>query len=425
MKHLRHFSACAGLLAPAALLAQTAPPSAADLALVNERITAQVSRLADLRRALDREEAALTEMRRSIVDQILATQRSDAATATATSPPNRTMETAHATVGVPEPEPEVPRNVPAPIFEDSSVLTPNGRYVLESSLQYSYASSSRVALLGYTVIPSVLVGLIDIRDIQRNTFTAALTGRYGVTPRLELEARVPYVYRSDTTVGRASGSGTSIDTVSEAQGNQLGDIELAARYQLARGSADMPYLVGSLRFKSRTGKDPFEVVSDCAVSCSSGSTAGTGLPLTLPTGSGFYSLQPGLTWLIPSDPAVLFGSITYLHNFKRSVTRRVLAGGSEDLGTIAPGDVFGLSVGVGVALNEQSSFSLGYDHDAVGRTRQNGSVLNGSVSTQLGTLLIGYSHRLGPDKSLNFTLGAGLTRDTPDVTLSMRVPVMF
>lgn len=57
---------------------------------------------------------------------------------------------------------------------------------------------------------------------------------------------------------------------------------------------------------------------------------GTGLPLDLPTGSGFYSVRPSLTWLFPSDPAVFFGSVSYPHNLARhNVSRQVLAGARE------------------------------------------------------------------------------------------------
>ena len=133
-----------------------------------------------------------------------------------------------------------------------------------------------------------------------------------------------------------------------------------------------------------------------------------------------------MTWLYPSDPAVFFGSFTYLHNFKRdNVSRRLNAGGEEALGTIEPGAILGFNFGMGLALNDKSSFSIGYDHNSVGRTKQNGVNVPGSVRTQLGTLLIGYSHRLNKKTSLSVSIGAGLTRDTPDVTLAVKLPIAF
>ena len=313
----------------------------------------------------------------------------------------------------------------APIFEQPGVLTPRGKYVFEPAIQYAYSSSNRVALVGYTVIPALLIGLIDVREVKRNTTTASLTLRHGLTNRLEVEAKLPYVYRSDSTVSREVFTGTAVERAFETSGRAIGDVELAARYQLNNGGVDKPYFIGGLRFKTRTGKDPFDVVTDCQRRCIGENITGTGLPLELPTGSGFYSLQPSLTWLFPSDPAVFFGSFSYLHNFKRDVSRTVLGGEKESLGEVAPGGVFGFNFGMGLALNDKASFSVGYDHNPVGITRQAGRRVPGSVRTQLGTLLIGYSYRLSAQRTLSVAVGAGLTRDTPDVTLTVRVPMSF
>jgi len=317
-----------------------------------------------------------------------------------------------------------PREV-APIFEQPGVLTPRGKYVFEPAIQYGYSSSNRVALVGYTVIPALLIGLIDVREVKRNTTTATATLRRGMTNRFELEAKLPYVYRSDATVSREVFTGTAVERAFETSGKAIGDVEIAGRYQLNDGGVDKPYFIGGLRFKSRTGKDPFEVTTDCQRRCIGENITGSGLPLELPTGSGFYSLQPSVTWLFPSDPAVFFGSFSYLHNFKRDVSRTVLDGVKESLGEIAPGGVIGFNFGMGLALNDKASFSVGYDHNSVGRTKQNGVTVPGSVRMQLGTLLIGYSYRLSDKKTLSVAVGAGLTRDTPDVSLMFRVPMSF
>ena len=314
----------------------------------------------------------------------------------------------------------------APLFEQPGVLTPRGKFILEPGFQFGYSSSNRVALVGYTVIPALLIGLVDVREVKRNTSTASLTVRTGITNRLEAEFRAPYVYRSDATVSREIFTGTSVERVFDTSGRGAGDAEVAARYQVNNGGPDKGYYVGGLRFKSRTGQDPFEVVTDCSKRCIGDNATGTGLPLELPTGSGFYSLQPSLTWLFPSDPAVFFGSISYLHNFKRSnVSRTVLNGEQELLGEVKPGDIIGFNFGMGLALNDKASLSLGYDHNSIARTHQGGAPVPGSVRTQLGTLLLGYSYRLSDKRTLNVSLGAGLTRDTPDVSLSVRIPTTY
>jgi hypothetical protein len=327
-------------------------------------------------------------------------------------------------VGV-APAPKEPVQPVAQLFDEPSVLTPRGHWTLEPSFQYGYSSSNRVALVGYTVIPAILIGLIDIREQKNNTLIAGLTGRWGVTNRMELELKVPYVVRSNATVSREVFTGSSQDNVFDTKGNDVGDVEMAMRYQLSSGKDGWPYMVGGLRFKTRTGTDPFEVPTDCVTRCV-GNTTGTGLPLALPTGSGFYSLQPSLTWLLPSDPAVFFGGINYTYNYGRSnVSRTVLNGQQEFLGDIKPGNVWGLNLGMGLALNDRSTFSLGVELYSIGRTYQNGSVVAGSVRTQLSSLLLGYSYRLNARSTLNVSVGAGLTRDTPDLTLTVRVPVSF
>lgn len=314
----------------------------------------------------------------------------------------------------------------APLFEQPGVLTPRGKKVLEPSLQFGYSSSNRVALVGYTVIPALLIGLVDVREVKRNTFSAALTGRIGVSNRLEAELKIPYVYRSDSTVSRELFTGTAVERVFDTSGRGIGDIETAVRYQMNDGGVDKPYYIGGLRFKARSGRDPFSVVTDCTRRCVGENVSGTGLPLDLPTGSGFYSLQPSLTWLFPSDPAVFFGGVSYTHNFKRrNLSRLVLDGAHEFVGEVKPGAVFGFNFGIGLALNDKASFSLGYDHSSIARTRQNGVPVPGSVRTQLGTLLLGYSYQLSDKRSLNVAVGAGLTRDTPDVSLTVRIPTTF
>jgi hypothetical protein len=417
---------CAGaaglLMVAAQATAQVAPGERSNAALAAE--------LAELKQALAEQRALLDELRRQVNEERLAATRGAGASGAGQSQPQpqpapvpaASAAPAVATVGQPPRRDNKPPEV-APIFESPGVLTARGKYVIEPSFQFGYSSSNRVALVGYTIIPALLVGLIDVREVKRNTSTATLSGRYGLTNRTELELRVPYIYRSDSTVSRELFAGTAVEKVFDVSGRALGDVELAVRHQLNDGGADKPYYVAGLRLKSRTGKDPFEVVTDCQRRCVGENATGTGLPLELPTGSGFYGVQPSLTWLYPNDPAVLFGSVSYLYNFQRkNLSRRVLDGEWEPLGTIRPGAVIGFNFGVGLALNEKTSLSFGYDHSSIARTRQNGTPSPGSVRTQLGTLLVGFSYRLNPKRTVNVSVGAGLTRDTPDVSLLLRIP---
>ena len=313
----------------------------------------------------------------------------------------------------------------AQIFDQPGVLTPKNKLVLEPALQYGYSANDRVALVGYTIIPAILIGLIDVRQVKTTTAVATLTGRYGVSRRMEVEAKVPYVYTHSDTVSREIFTGSAQDRVFNARGSGIGDVEVTGRYQLNRGGPDKPFYIAWLRYKSRTGQDLFDVTTDCVTRCVA-NTTGTGLPLDLPTGSGFNAVQPGLTWLYPSDPVVFFGSFSYLHNFKRSnVSRRVLGGQTEFLGDIKAGDIIGFNLGMGLALNEKAAISIGYDQSIVGKTKQDGREVAGAVRTTLGTLLLGGTYRFSDRMSLNVALGVGVTRDTPDLTLTARVPINF
>ncbi|HVE54206.1 MAG TPA: acetate kinase [Ramlibacter sp.] len=423
----------ATLLASApSIQAQNARPAAStrtQIDAMQRQLAEQAQMLENLRRALGEQDARYRELQQVVEGQRRAqeaataqarqqeqlAQQQQAQRAAAEAPRTVQVGTAPATTS------EATLTVPQ-IFAEPGVLTPRGQTIFEPSLQYGYSSSNRAALVGYTVIPAVLIGLVDVREVRRNTVTGALTFRHGVSDRFEVEARIPYVYRSDSTVSREIFTGTATESAFNASGHGIGDVEVTGRYQITDGAGNWPYLIGSLRFKSRTGKDPFEVTTDCVTRCV-GNATGTGQPLDLPTGSGFYSLQPGLTWLYPSDPAVFFGSVTYAYNFKRSdVSRTVLGGEREFIGDVQPGNAIGFNVGMGLALNDRSSFSMGVDVSSIGRTKQNGQTVPGSVRTQLATLLLGYSHRFNDKRTINLSVGAGLTRDTPDLTLTVRVP---
>ena len=91
----------------------------------------------------------------------------------------------------------------------------------------------------------------------------------------------------------------------------------------------------------------------------------------------------------------------------------------------ADGDQEEVTIDLARREGERAALSFGYDQSIVGRTQQNGEDAPGAVRVVLGTLVLGASYRLGDRTSLNVALGVGVTRDTPDVTLAVRVPVGF
>jgi hypothetical protein len=132
-----------------------------------------------------------------------------------------------------------------------------------------------------------------------------------------------------------------------------------------------------------------------------------------------------MTWLLPSDPVVFFGNFSYLYNVERHDVWQQLVLSKEFLGNVKIGNVADASVGMGFALNDKASLSIGYDQAFIGVTHEAGVKAPGSTKIWLGNLLIGGSYRLNDKRTFNFTLAAGVTRDTPDVLVTIRVPMMF
>jgi hypothetical protein len=297
------------------------------------------------------------------------------------------------------------------LFTEPSIMTPKGTFIFDPYLQYAYDSSDRLSVIGFSVLNAVLIGEIDVSHVNRTNLIVNLGGRYGVTDRFEIEARVPYIYRTDDTLARPIATATQ-DQLYNSNGSGLGDVELAARYQLNAPRDDGAFYIAGLRFKSRTGKDIYSVGYDPL----------TNLPTELATGSGFYSLQPSLSGVLPSDPVVFFGGVNYTWNIKRDINKMV---GTQPIGEVDPGDSVGLNFGMGLSLNERSSFSLSYEHTWIGKSTFAGLSTTNALDVQLGTLQTTFAYRLNKSTNLNLTIGAGLTADTPDTTMTLRIPIKF
>lgn len=301
--------------------------------------------------------------------------------------------------------------------EVRGVLTPRGKLVLDPSLKYAHSSNNRVFLEGFgpLVLPSLFLGLIDIREVDRDLWIASLAARYGFTSRLQFEVKVPYVWRNDSIRSRPISVDLFGDNIFDADGSGLGDVEVALDYQLNRGLNGWPFFIGGVRVSAPTGTDPFEVqTKDIPLGeDDDGNTIYERFPTELATGSGFWNIQPSLTFLYPTDPAVLFGILSYNWSIEDDV--------GNDVGKIDPGDTIGLSGGMGFGINNRVSFSLGFSYKHVGKTTQNGSNLKGS-ELDIGEISLGYSFRLSKKKNLNLSVSVGATEDAQDFQLTLRLP---
>ena len=301
-------------------------------------------------------------------------------------------------------EPERRPEILTGIAERGGVLTPAGTLIVEPSVEYVHDSSDRVVIEGFAVLPAILIGSIDVRRVDRDSLFGAITGRYGITDRIEIDAKVPYVYREDRTLAREIAVESTAATVTEVTGHGLGDVQLGAHYQINSGTGGWPFFIANLRIKAPTGEDPFEVDVDDE----------TGLQTELPTGTGFWSVEPSVTFITRSDPVVWWGNVKFLWNVERDI------GGG--FGTINPGNAVGSTVGIGFGVNPDTSFSLGWEHVFVFESKQDGRTIEGT-DLQLGSFLLGLSYRLSQRVTINLTFQAGVTDDATDTRLLLRVPI--
>ncbi len=302
------------------------------------------------------------------------------------------------------------------VFEDRGILTSKGVFVLEPSFSYAHSTSTVVAIEGFTVIPSLIVGLINISQAQRDIFNMSLSARYGITSRLEVGIKVPYIQIDESIRERQALEGTPVDIINDSSGNGLGDVEMSLGYQLNDGSDGYPYFVSNLRVKSDTGESPFEI-SRRELTNEDGDVVGIVFDEQA-TGSGFWSVQPGFTAMYPTDPAVLYGSLSYLWNIEDDK-------GQENGGKIDPGDAIGFSFGIGFSVNEKTSFSLGYDHNVILNTKvENSPDLNDSTFERFhsASFLVGISQAVAQTTSVNLSLSIGVTEQAPDMQLTIRAP---
>lgn len=387
--------------------------TAEQLAIISAELKAQRELIAKQTEIIARQQLAIDMLtRRQMASSDLNELRGAglAGTMQAISPVSQetTQMMPDAPVGeAPPPEPTVQSKVEA-VPEGQGVLTPPGRLVFDPSFEYTSSSTNRLVFRGIELVPGIQIGLIEASDADRTTLVTTMGVRYGITNRLEVEARVPALYRWDRIEVAQQRDEGIVRTIALKE-RDIGDIEFALRYQLNRPRGQNPIWVANLRVKSDTGKSPFEVTYD-----------EFGVATGLSTGSGFWAVQPGINFLLPSDPAVIFGSLGYLYHIPRNIDRNI---GGAFIGRVDPGDAISGNLGFGFALNPRFSFSMGYRHSYImPSTQEIGGTVERSNRAHVGSFTFGMSYRLSQRQSVNFGFEFGATADAPDVAVTVRFP---
>lgn len=404
-------------------LAETPPDTAQQLQRIEAQLAAQADRLAQQEQRLAAQQAVIDRQARQLQalqseqDTALADIRAGSRSAAVPLADAATGQRLIASAAPPEepvgqaPSAESRVREVAAIPEHVGVLTPPGQLVLDPTLEYVRSSRNRLVFRGVEIVPGIQLGVIEASDADRDAITATAAARYGITDRLEAEVRIPYVYRHDRITTLAQRDQT-VSRTRALEGQDLGDIELGLRYQLTSGQNGAPIFIANGRVKPPTGRGPYDVDYD-----------EFGIARDLATGSGFWGVELGATMLYPTDPAVIFGGLSYTWNLAENVDKTI---GDVRVGRVDPGDSIGATLGFGLALNPRLSVSFGYSHNYIFRTKsQLGDTTQKSTSLQVGSLLMGASYRLNEDLNISTGFEFGVTSDAPDMRLVIRAPYQF
>jgi hypothetical protein len=302
------------------------------------------------------------------------------------------------------------------------VLTPKGEIVIDPSIEYDYWAQNQLGVNGFQIIPGFTFGNVIATRFEQNITTAAVTVRGGVTDRLELNAKIPYVYNAGSTNDLIpSGANAQLRSVS-ANGLDFGDIQFGASYQFDSGENGWPIFVGNFLFKTVTGISPFEVPIITQSDPNNQALAGT--PRKLATGTGFYALTPSLTVLLPTAPGVLFANLQFQHNLARTQPLQNLAGGPATPVSLQPGEAPAITFGIGFALNDRAALTLSYQQTHVFTAYENGQAITGSPYSY-GTFNFGLGYQISQSTRLNLSVGIGAGPNTPAAKVLFELPYRF
>ncbi len=339
-------------------------------------------------------------------------------------PPSSSGAQQAAPISGPSPQEQEERRVLQTAHELSNtggVLTPKGDLVVDPQIQYDYWNQNQVNVQGFSVVPGITFGNINVQRIEANYEYTNLVLRYGITNRLEVNLKVPVVYATGSTTTQPLGPNAQVFSPGASAFN-IGDIQMGASYQINSGNSGWPIFLGNVLFKTTTGTSPFSV--PIYTTNDPNGIYIAGIQKTLPTGTGFYSLEPNMTILLPTSPAVLFANLLYGINFSRTVDIANVAGTAPTSATIGPGNYLSGTFGVGFAVNDQTSMTFSYQQEHVWPTTENGTSLGGS-SYDFGTFNFGIGFAVSRSINVNLGAGIGVGPNNPVAQILLEVPIRF
>jgi hypothetical protein len=269
---------------------------------------------------------------------------------------------------------ETSRALERTLVREGGLVLPAASIEIEPRYFYTYRGSDAlqvVTLNGQQVVAQ--------EDVQHDISESSLNLRIGLPWTSQLDFRLPFIVDWLDTATAASER-------NKRKRSGLGDIELGWTKQLFSERGWLPDLLTVLNWKSKTGE------SD--------------------VGSGFHGIEAGLTAVKRRDPLAFFGTLS--HNWSLSGKQ---AGNDVDLGNTVR-----LRLGTILATSPDTSLRFALELDRSTRTEINSRKIPGSDSV-ISLFEFGLATIVLPRTLLDFTVGLGLTSDSPDFTLGVSLPV--
>jgi hypothetical protein len=311
------------------------------------------------------------------------------------------------------------------LYNEASGFFGNGKFSVETGITYARYDARQLTLNGFLALDSIFLGNINLDRIKSDSWTLDLTGRYNVDNRWQFDLNVPVVYRESTyQSGGAGNDATATSEASVTRNPTIGDVNFGVAYKFLDETPTLPDAVVSVRVKAPTGKEPFGIKL-----VKQPNNDNLYLPESLPTGNGVWSVTPGISLVKTFDPAVLFGSLSYTHNFEDSFDDISSEVNQKVGGKVRLGDSFQFGVGVAFALNEKMSMSFSVS-DLVQRKsklKPDGGDWQSVVSSDAnaGYFNVGMTIAASDNLTIVPNLAIGMTDDAPDFTFSLKFPYYF
>ncbi len=273
------------------------------------------------------------------------------------------------------------------LIERGGLLLPWRSFSIEPSMTYIHSSSENIVIDGFTVVSVLIIGDIVSEKVDRDLALFNLVTRIGLPWDSQFELRVPYGmqrYRS------FSADGEEVD-VTDAN---FGDVEVVLSHQLYRSHGEWPDLLASAGWKFDSGRSPFHAKGN-----------------QIFVGTGYHSLNLSVTGVKVIDPVVYFGGGSYTYNLPTH----------ERIGTFKPGYSLGFNLGMAIALNLNTALSLSYDQRFTMKSSLDNDEIPGSYITT-GVFSVGSTYSVTDTLTVDFSLGIGVTSDSPDVLFRISLP---